>query len=156
MPAILSVFFLVLAIVLISYYGAHVTVTGGKHIPLTVKPEQFGLPYEPVEFQTKDSVKLRGWFIPGQPTNDRTILFCHGWGANKGEVLRGTHGLRNFGFNLSWWDRALGTYRPQPERGHLGMTIGLDQFRAPAELRLDRMLLQPWRGAAGAYPLGRE
>lgn len=62
----------------------------------------------------------------------------------------------NFGFNLSWWDRVLRTYRAQPERGHLGMTIGLDQFRAPAELRLDRMLLQPWRGAAGAYPLGRE
>ena len=62
----------------------------------------------------------------------------------------------NFGFNLSWWDRALGTYRAEPERGHLGMTIGLDQFRDPAELRLDRMLLQPWRGDAGAYPLGRE
>jgi sterol desaturase/sphingolipid hydroxylase (fatty acid hydroxylase superfamily) len=62
----------------------------------------------------------------------------------------------NFGFNLSWWDRALGTYRAQPQRGHLGMTIGLDLFRDPAELRLDRMLLQPWRGAAGVYPLGRE
>jgi sterol desaturase/sphingolipid hydroxylase (fatty acid hydroxylase superfamily) len=61
----------------------------------------------------------------------------------------------NFGFNLSWWDRALGTYRAQPERGHLGMTIGLEQFRDPAELRLDRMLLQPWRGAASVYPLGR-
>jgi sterol desaturase/sphingolipid hydroxylase (fatty acid hydroxylase superfamily) len=62
----------------------------------------------------------------------------------------------NFGFNLSWWDRVLGTYRAQPERGHLGMTIGLDQFRDSDELRLDRMLLQPWRGAAGAYPLGRD
>jgi sterol desaturase/sphingolipid hydroxylase (fatty acid hydroxylase superfamily) len=62
----------------------------------------------------------------------------------------------NFGFNLSWWDRALGTYRAEPERGHLGMTIGLDQFRDPAELRLDRMLLQPWRGAAGGYPLGSQ
>jgi sterol desaturase/sphingolipid hydroxylase (fatty acid hydroxylase superfamily) len=62
----------------------------------------------------------------------------------------------NFGFNLSWWDRGLGTYRAQPERGHLGMTIGLDQFRDPAELRLDRMLLQPWRGEAGVYPLGRQ
>ncbi|MGH7915052.1 MAG: sterol desaturase family protein [Candidatus Binataceae bacterium] len=62
----------------------------------------------------------------------------------------------NFGFNLSWWDRVLGTYRAQPERGHLGMTIGLDQFRDPDELRFDRMLLQPWRAAAGAYPLGRE
>ncbi len=61
----------------------------------------------------------------------------------------------NFGFNLSWWDRCLGTYRAQPRAGHLGMTIGLDQFRDPAELRLGRMLVQPWRGGAGAYPLGR-
>src|SRR5579863_10461641 len=62
----------------------------------------------------------------------------------------------NFGFNLSWWDRLLGTYRAEPAQGHLGMTIGLEQFRDPRELRLDRMLLQPWQGAAGAYPLGRE
>jgi len=51
----------------------------------------------------------------------------------------------NFGFNLPWWDRLFGTYRDQPEQGHLGMTIGLEQFRDPGELRLDRMLLQPWR-----------
>lgn len=51
----------------------------------------------------------------------------------------------NFGFNLPWWDRLFGTYRAQPEQGHLGMTIGLAQFRDPGELRLDRMLLQPWR-----------
>jgi hypothetical protein len=36
------------------------------------------------------------------------------------------------------------------------MTIGLEQFRDPVELRLDRMLLQPWRGAAGADALGRD
>jgi hypothetical protein len=35
------------------------------------------------------------------------------------------------------------------------MTIGIGQFRDPAELRLDRMLLQPLRGDAGRYPLGR-
>ncbi|GAB4140743.1 MAG: sterol desaturase family protein [Sphingomonadales bacterium] len=51
----------------------------------------------------------------------------------------------NFGFNLPWWDRLFGTYRPQPRDGHLGMTIGLPVFRDPAELRLDRMLLQPLR-----------
>lgn len=32
----------------------------------------------------------------------------------------------NYGFNLSLWDRLFGTYRAQPERGHTGMTIGLD------------------------------
>jgi sterol desaturase/sphingolipid hydroxylase (fatty acid hydroxylase superfamily) len=66
----------------------------------------------------------------------------------------------NFGFNLPWWDRLFGTYRAQPEAGHLGMTIGLHQFRSPRELRLDRMLLQPFRNDAQAYaapsPAARE
>lgn len=61
----------------------------------------------------------------------------------------------NFGFNLPWWDRMFGTYRHQPSTGHTGMTIGIEQFRDPAELRLDRMLLQPFRGGSGPYPIGR-
>ena len=51
----------------------------------------------------------------------------------------------NFGFNLPWWDRMFGTYRDQPVGGHEAMTIGLNQFRDPRELRLDRMLIQPLR-----------
>lgn len=51
----------------------------------------------------------------------------------------------NFGFNLPWWDRIFRTYTPVPVEGHAGMTIGLDAFRSPAELRLDRLLLQPLR-----------
>ncbi|CAG0958273.1 hypothetical protein BURK1_00573 [Burkholderiales bacterium] len=62
---------------------------------------------------------------------------------------------RNFGFNLPWWDRLFGTYRAQPRAGHDAMTIGIEQFRAPRELRLDRMLLQPFRADTGAYPIGR-
>jgi sterol desaturase/sphingolipid hydroxylase (fatty acid hydroxylase superfamily) len=61
----------------------------------------------------------------------------------------------NFGFSVSWWDRLFGTYRAQPAAGHDGMTIGIDRFRDPRELRLDRMLLQPLRGDAATYPLGR-
>jgi sterol desaturase/sphingolipid hydroxylase (fatty acid hydroxylase superfamily) len=52
----------------------------------------------------------------------------------------------NFGFNLPWWDRLFRTYQAQPEAGHEGMTVGIEQFRDPGELRLDRMLLQPLRG----------
>lgn len=51
----------------------------------------------------------------------------------------------NFGFNLPWWDRLFGTYRAQPEAGHLGMTIGIPMFRDPGELRIDRMITQPFR-----------
>ena len=60
----------------------------------------------------------------------------------------------NFGFNLPWWDRLLGTYRDQPRAGHQGMTIGVGQFRDPIELRLDHMLVQPFRGETGPYPIG--
>jgi len=55
----------------------------------------------------------------------------------------------NFGFNLPWWDRLFGTYRAQPESGHEGMTIGLPIFRDRRELRLDRLITQPFRNDAG-------
>lgn len=61
----------------------------------------------------------------------------------------------NFGFNAPWWDRLFGTYRAQPAAGHAGMTIGIEEFRSSRDLWLDRMLLQPLKGEAGAYPLGR-
>jgi sterol desaturase/sphingolipid hydroxylase (fatty acid hydroxylase superfamily) len=61
----------------------------------------------------------------------------------------------NFGFNAPWWDRLFGTYREKPAAGHQDMTIGIEQFRDWKELRLDRMLMQPFRGDIGCYPLGR-
>jgi sterol desaturase/sphingolipid hydroxylase (fatty acid hydroxylase superfamily) len=51
----------------------------------------------------------------------------------------------NFGFSVPWWDWLFGTYKAQPDAGHDAMAIGIGQFRAPRELRLDRMLLQPFR-----------
>ena len=61
----------------------------------------------------------------------------------------------NFGFNSPWWDRLLGTYCAQPGAGHAGMTIGLDQFRDPGQLRLDRMLVQPFAEPASVYPINQ-
>jgi sterol desaturase/sphingolipid hydroxylase (fatty acid hydroxylase superfamily) len=58
----------------------------------------------------------------------------------------------NFGFNVPWWDRMFGTYRPQPREGHLGMTIGLPIFRDVGELRIDRLLTQPFREARKERP----
>lgn len=51
----------------------------------------------------------------------------------------------NFGFNLPWWDRLFGTYRPQPERGHLGMEIGLSRPRGPECFSLLGLLAMPFR-----------
>ena len=62
----------------------------------------------------------------------------------------------NFGFNLPWWDRLLGTYHAQPRDGHDAMTIGIEQFRSRRDLWLDRMLIQPIQGPASGYPINRE
>jgi sterol desaturase/sphingolipid hydroxylase (fatty acid hydroxylase superfamily) len=59
----------------------------------------------------------------------------------------------NFGFNLSCWDRLLGTYRAQPRDGHDHMTIGLNLFRNPRWERLDHMLVQPFLGPTDSYPI---
>lgn len=51
----------------------------------------------------------------------------------------------NFGFNLSLWDRLFGTYRAQPRAGHEAMTIGIPDFRSPAQCsRLLGMLAIPF------------
>ena len=61
----------------------------------------------------------------------------------------------NFGFNLPWWDRLFGTYRAQPAAGHEAMTLGVDAFRAREDLRLDRLLVQPFRDTPGGYAINR-
>jgi sterol desaturase/sphingolipid hydroxylase (fatty acid hydroxylase superfamily) len=60
----------------------------------------------------------------------------------------------NFGFNLPWWDRLFGSYRAQPKDGHEHMTIGLADWReAPQVAPLSAIILLPFRGGAGRYPI---
>ena len=61
----------------------------------------------------------------------------------------------NLGFNFPWWDRLFGTYRPQPVQGHLEMTIGLDQYKEPRKLTLPWLLVLPFIGKLGKYPMTR-
>jgi len=61
----------------------------------------------------------------------------------------------NFGFNLPWWDRLMDTYTPFPREGHTGMTIGLSQYRNPDPLSLPGILILPFVGTVGPYPLNR-
>jgi len=41
----------------------------------------------------------------------------------------------NYGFNLSLWDRIFGSYIPQPQDGHDGMTIGLEEYQTEKPAR---------------------
>jgi sterol desaturase/sphingolipid hydroxylase (fatty acid hydroxylase superfamily) len=50
----------------------------------------------------------------------------------------------NYGFNFPWWDRLFGTYRREPENGHLQMKIGLNGYFDPKYLQLLQMLIIPF------------
>ncbi len=62
----------------------------------------------------------------------------------------------NFGFNLSVWDRLMGTYRAEPRAGQLGMTMGIRDQTAPADVvHALGMLVMPFRGEVKDYAINR-
>jgi sterol desaturase/sphingolipid hydroxylase (fatty acid hydroxylase superfamily) len=143
-----------------------------------------GLRFHPVEILISMAIKLAVVAALGPPAVavllfevllNATSMFNHGnvriplaldrvlrWLVVTPDMHRVHHSIRpvetnsNFGFNLPWWDRLLGTYRAQPAAGHEAMTIGIEQFRTPRDLWLDRMLVQPLLGPASGYPINRE
>lgn len=61
----------------------------------------------------------------------------------------------NYGQLFPWWDRMLGTYCAAPEGGYDAMIIGLDEFRAPRDQYIDRLLLQPFVSGRIDEPAGK-
>jgi sterol desaturase/sphingolipid hydroxylase (fatty acid hydroxylase superfamily)/2-polyprenyl-3-methyl-5-hydroxy-6-metoxy-1,4-benzoquinol methylase len=53
----------------------------------------------------------------------------------------------NFGFNLSWWDRVLGTYVVEPAAGRRALRVGLPEFPRPEVQPLAWLLALPWRAS---------
>jgi pimeloyl-ACP methyl ester carboxylesterase len=71
------------------YLAAWTIAHAGTRLPdreLKDTPEEYRLPYEEVAFSARDSLRLRGWFIP--PTGRQTIVICtHGLFRNRIEML---------------------------------------------------------------------
>lgn len=67
----------------------------------------FGIPFDHVRFPTSDGLTLDGWFVPDQSRNhiaDRTIIICHGAGANKGNFIWFLAPLAHQGYNVLFFD----------------------------------------------------
>lgn len=142
-----------------------------------------GLRFHPIEIILSGCIKLAAVVVFGPPATavlifevllNATSMFNHGnirlplsvdrvlrlfvvtpdmHRVHHSVVIKETNS--NFGFNLPWWDRLLGTYCHQPAAGHQGMTIGLSQFRDSKRLTLPRMLALPFIGEPGKYPINR-
>jgi sterol desaturase/sphingolipid hydroxylase (fatty acid hydroxylase superfamily) len=61
----------------------------------------------------------------------------------------------NFGFNLPWWDFLFGTYCAAPQAGHEKMQLGLVEYRDERVSWLHWMLLLPFIGSVGSYPINQ-
>jgi pimeloyl-ACP methyl ester carboxylesterase len=103
--AVVGLLLFVAGALALCFWGAGVILHPPAMSPMWVFPEQFGLPYAKVAFPTKDGLTLRGWLIPSPNGDKRTVIMCHGWGDNKGELLKQTYFLNETaGFNLLYFD----------------------------------------------------
>jgi len=86
-----KILLLILALMVLSLllplWGFYIAIRPPKIIS-DFEPGLFGLKYESVSFRTIDGLRLAGWFIPrigGE--SDKTIIFLHGYPADKGDIL---------------------------------------------------------------------
>tara|TARA_B100000686_G_C16536289_1_gene834976 strand:+ start:256 stop:807 length:552 start_codon:yes stop_codon:yes gene_type:complete len=56
-----------------------------------------------------------------------------------------THLNSNFGFNFSFWDRFFFSYKSLPLDQYKSIEIGINEFRSVEDIRLDKILLQPFK-----------
>ena len=141
-----------------------------------------GLRFHPVEIVLSMLIKLGVVLVLGPPVVavlifevllNATAMFNHGnvqialsldrvlrWIVVTPDMHRVHHSVlpqetnSNFGFNLPWWDRLLGTYRAQPAAGQESMIIGLEQYQEQRRQTLPWILVLPFAGRTGRYPVG--
>jgi alpha-beta hydrolase superfamily lysophospholipase len=57
-------------------------------MPNTSDPQQIlHRDFEDVAFTTSDGMEIRGWFLPAKKPSARTLIICHGLGANRSNFL---------------------------------------------------------------------
>jgi pimeloyl-ACP methyl ester carboxylesterase len=95
------VIFLVLPVVLASLI-AHAS-TRPRDQQLNEDPATFGRTYRDVDFQSRDGIHLKGWFLPGDGARTPVVL-AHGLFRDRHEVLARACELNFFGFPTLLFD----------------------------------------------------
>ncbi|MEJ2762125.1 MAG: alpha/beta hydrolase, partial [Gammaproteobacteria bacterium] len=70
---------------------------------LVATPARVSLPYEEVDLQTRDRIRLHGWFIPA-PDARLTLLFLHGNAGNISHRLESLQVFHELGVNVFIFD----------------------------------------------------
>jgi alpha-beta hydrolase superfamily lysophospholipase len=76
------------------------------HMPRTIpaeSPAALQLPFEEMHFRTRDGLELGGWLVPHEHARG-SLIFCHGHGQNRGQVLGCLRTLHDLGFHVLAFD----------------------------------------------------
>lgn len=138
-----------------------------------------GVRFHPVEIIISTLIKIAAVIVLGAPplaviifeiVLNSTALFNHSnvtislwlepylrWFVVTPDMHRIHHSVEpretnsNYGFNVPWWDRLLGTYCAEPALGQTGMKIGLEHLGPPVCLNVLMMLRFPFVSKLGRY-----
>lgn len=109
-------------------------------------PQQAGLGFKELWFETEDGKRLHGWFIAGRRPCIGHLLFCHGNAGNVGDRLLDARLLAAVGFDVALFDyRGYGRSSGRPDE----QGTYLD-----AEAAREEVLRQPEVGAGRLFYLG--
>jgi len=84
------------------YQSYKVTHPGGRFAMRKITPADAGLDFEIVEFPSRDSLSLFGWFIPG--TNEATVIMVHGHGGKGISMIYHASALVARGYSVLMFD----------------------------------------------------
>lgn len=71
---------------------------------LLITPEQLNIAYSDIYFNSKDKLKLNGWWFPAQQNSKALIIFLHGNAENISTHSAGVHWLTKHQFDVFIFD----------------------------------------------------
>jgi len=85
-------------------------------------PQDFGMSYQPADFQSSDGVALKGWYLPATSQPAGTIVYCHGVNRTRIEMLPMAEFAHSLGYNGLVFD-----FRHEGASGGAISTIGYQE-----------------------------
>lgn len=110
---------------------------------IKTSPSEIGLPFEEIFLQTKDKIRIAGWYIPGNPGKN-TVLILHGNAGNIADRLEKIELLAKLGVNVFIVDyRGYGKSSGRPcERGfYLDARAAYDYLVREKKIGPDKIIL---------------
>jgi pimeloyl-ACP methyl ester carboxylesterase len=90
---ILLIILLAAAVLVISYIFSGMVIHSRRQ-PIVRTPQEYGMPYEDIEFKSTDGLTIKGWFIPAPSAKtDKVIILTHPMPMNRHGFLAKNQGF---------------------------------------------------------------